>query len=237
MRNFGLSLATFAPQTYTVLQARDILLHPDKFIKICDQARDSSGQKTRIDFEDIARQLLDLVKDDQKFLRQVYTVYADGEIKGFLASNAIQRMNAGDDAYFKQVFRGATGKHSYHIKTEALRKISDLTYVKKWITEYATTNEECPNPGANFLLVRGEELYRADPTFVDELAESASNTYVRCAAIGVTSNKTILRKYASISQNKSDQHCYDPHSTTAYHAFLNNIYKAAAVRRLAQLQK
>lgn len=262
MRKFSRSLFTFVAMlvftsvamaqslpTYTADQARDILSHPEKFVSTYQQAKES-GDQHFVEPEHIARQLLDAVKVDQKFLRQVYAIYAPRETSyngptnesaesiissAYIAPNALQRMNAGDDTYFKQAFEKASGSHSYHIRTEALRKINDLTYVKKVIIEDAKVDEKAANPGADFLLVRGAELYKVDPQFVDTLAETAVDTFVRKAALGATSNRTILQKYASLSD--IDQYKHQPNSHAAHKAFENSNYQRAAAQRLAQLDK
>jgi hypothetical protein len=251
MRKFSsVAMAQNLP-TYTADQARDILSTPEKIVQTYQQAQKSDDQQMHfVKPVHIARQLLDAVKDDQQFLRQVYATYAPREMSyngptnesaesvissGYIAPNALRHMNAGDDAYFKQVFEKATGNHSYHVQTEALRKINDLTYVKKAITEDAKVDEGAANPGADFLLVRGAELYKADPQFVDALAENAVDTFVRQHAIGATSNRTILRKYASLTDIDQQRH---PAGSEAQHrAFTNSNYQRAAAQRLAQLDK
>lgn len=241
----------FAQQTFTAAQARDILSSTEKFVQTYQSARQSDDPQMHfVKPEHIARQLLDLVKDDQQFLRQVYAIYASREVgyngptnesaesvisSGYIAPNALRRMNAGDDDYFMQAFQQATGNHSYHIRTEALRKINDLTYVKKVITEDAKVDEGAANPGADFLLVRGEELFKADPKFVDALAESAVDTFVRDAAIGATSNRVILQRYAGLKD--IDQYKHQPGSEAAHLAFENSNYQRTAVQKLARLEK
>lgn len=264
MRKFSQSLFTFVAMlvfasvamaqnlpTYTADQARDILSSPENFVSTHQLTQKSGDMHMHfVKPVHIARQLLDAVKDDQQFLRQVYAIYAPREASytgptnesaesvisgGYIAPNALRRMTAGDDAYFKQVFEKAMGNHSYHIRTEALHKINDLTYVKKAITEDAKVDEGAANPGADFLLVRGAELYKADPQFVDTLAENAVDTFVRQHAIGATSNRTILRKYASLTD--IDQYRHTPNSEAAHRAFCNSEYRHAAAQRLAQLDK
>ena len=264
MRKFSQSLFAFVAMlvfasvamaqnlpTYTADQARDILSHPEKFVSTCQQAQKSDDMRMHfVKPEHIARQLLDAVQDDQQFLRQVYALYAPREAaytgptnesvesvisQGYIASNALRRMNVGDDAYFKQVFEKATGNHSYYVKTEALRKINDLAYVKTAITEDAKVDEGATNPGADFLLMRGDELYEADPQFVDALADSAVDTFVRSAAIGATSNRTILQRYASLTN--IDQYRHEPNSEEAYRAFLSSDRQRIAAEKLARLNK
>lgn len=237
--------------TYTADQARDILSSPEKFVSTVQSMEKSDDmQMHSVKPEYIARQLLDAVKDDQQLLRQVYAIYAPREAsyngptnesaesvisQGYIACNALQRMIAGDDAYFKQAFENVTGNYSYHIRTEALRKINDLTYVKKVITEDAKVDKGSANHGGDFLLVRGDELYKADPQFVDTLAESAVDTFIREGAIGATSNRTILQKYASLTD--IDQYQHEPKSEAALRAFYNRNYQRAAAEKLDRLEK
>lgn len=191
--------------TYTADQARDILSSPEKFVQTYQQVQKPDDMQMHfVKPEHIARQLLDAVKDDQQFMRQVYAIYAPREesytgptnesaesiiSSAYLAPNALRRMTAGDDTYFKQAFEQATGNRSYHIRSKALLKINDLTYVKKVIAEDAKVDEGAANPGSDFLLVRGAELYKADPAFVTMLAKSSVDTFVRQAAQKFTSSK------------------------------------------------
>ena len=239
--------------TFTPVEARDILASPEKFVQTYEVTRKSDFLYDHfVKPEQIARQLLDLVKDDQKFLQQVYAIYAPIEAShngpyndmvesiissSYMAYHALRCMNAGDDAYFKQAFEQATGKSSYLLRIAALSKIKDLTYVKKLITEDAESNEGLifPNLGYGYLVMRGEELYKDDPQFVDALAESAVSTLVREAAIRATSNRTILQKYAGLRD--IDQYKYQSNSEAAHRAFVNSCYQHAATEKLARLGK
>ena len=170
-------------------------------------------------------------------MQQVYKKYADGKEQGVVATNAIEHMNPGDDAYFKGVFEQAAGDDEPFIKAAALEKIADLSYIKQAIAQEAVVDERFGNPASSFLEKRGPELYKVDPRFVDELARSAMDMFVRVAAIGLTSARAVLQTYAELSEEETDEHRYPFGSEEAIQADKRLTYKEAAVKRLAQLEE
>ncbi len=111
---------------YTEAQARAILADPQKFQAEYESREKAQGMRLGFKPEDLGDQLLDEVRGENDFLRQLVVTYASNDNSAFIASNAIERMTAGDDAYFKRTFDGT---NDYHIKTAALRQMSDSAKV------------------------------------------------------------------------------------------------------------
>ena len=232
---------------YTESQARTILADPQKFQAEYESSKKAKENEIELTPEYFAHKLLDAVKGDQNFLRQLVETYASNDNEAFIASNAIESMIPGDDNYFKKVFEES---NRYHVQSDALQKIQDLDYVKTVITRTAKTDQGFATAASDFLLMRGEDLYRADPTFVDDLAENAVDLFVRQNAIGATSNRKILQKYATLPDREANpnfiedgKRLYDPkvmfkteEGRKAYHAvFENGCFRNIARKRLAEL--
>lgn len=223
----------FAQQTFTAEQARETLLSPEKLDRAC-LAPDTILDRGHYE-EAVLAQLFNLVKGDQLFLRQVYAKYAAND-HNYVASTSIEKMKAGDDAYFKKIFEEAKGDHIYHIRTAALLKINDLAYVKKLISEESEVDQGGASPAPDFLLMRGSELYQINPKFVDSLAESSNDSFVRRAAIATSQNKALLERYANLSKEDCDQYRYSFRSVEQQQAYLNGIFREAAAERLKALK-
>jgi len=224
-------LVTACTGTYESRNARDILLHPEKFSKFVQEA---SQNGYYVHPENVAEQLLNLVRNDQKLLRKIYTLYADGKDEAFISARALEKMKANDDDYFIKVYESTT---DYYIQTEAFLKIGNLTYVKQVITEQARTDTRRGSPSSAFLLIRGKEIYNTDPLFVDSLAINASDNFIRDAAIGITKNLMILDMYANLTDDVCDQSRYSPLSKSQHLAYENFLNRIAAKQRLVELSK
>ncbi len=130
--------------------------------------------------EEVVHLLLEKVDGgEQPFFRQVAEQYADGKVGGHITAKALRRVGD-DDTFFKRMYETAT---QYSARTEAFLRINDLAYVKERIERQAAKAEEVSfgqaSPASTFLEARGSEVKRAYPEFINTLAESAQNSYIK----------------------------------------------------------
>jgi hypothetical protein len=228
---------TTPPPRYNREEARALLLNPKGLEEIYEKISMGTLEGEEESACTIAKGLLLYFKGEDAFLRKIVELYVHIEDPGFIATHAINLMDDKDNPYFKHLFERTGINNEHTVRTEALRKIQDLEYVKQEILREAAYDEGAANPGCNFLLWRGEELYADDPVFVDYLADFSKDQFVREAAIGATSNRAILNKYANLSDVESDQHS-GVHQTDEERlsAFYKRMYRNAAREKLAKYQ-